>query len=135
MKKLIKLQVSGPFHSSLMKPADEKVLEFLKGIKMTRPIVSLISNVTAKEESDPKVIKTLLAKQIISRVRWREMVLHMARCGINKFVEIGPNQVLSNLVKRIDQSISTKNIDSIGDIDSFFNESLVLTAKKKGAFR
>ncbi len=112
-----------------MKPADEKVLEFLKGIKITRPIVPLITNVTAKEESDPKVIKTLLAKQVVSRVKWREMVLYMSSRGINKFVEIGPNKVLSNLVKRIDQSISTKNIDSIGDIDSFFNESLVLTAK------
>ncbi|EEH12408.1 ACP S-malonyltransferase [Wolbachia endosymbiont of Muscidifurax uniraptor] len=129
VRKLIKLQVSGPFHSSLMKPADEKVLEFLKGIKITRPIVPLISNVTAKEESDPKVIKTLLAKQVVSRVKWREMVLYMSSRGINKFVETGPNKVLSNLVKRIDQSISTKNIDSIGDIDSFFNESLVLTAK------
>lgn len=129
IKRLVKLQVSGPFHSSLMKPADEKVLEFLEGIKITRPIVPLISNVTAKEESDPKVIKALLAKQVISRVKWREMVLYMASRGINKFVEIGPNKVLSNLVKRIDQSISTKSIGNIGDIDSFFNESLVLTAK------
>ncbi|MFP3026547.1 MAG: ACP S-malonyltransferase, partial [Wolbachia sp.] len=115
--------------SSLMKPADEKVLEFLEGIKITRPIVPLISNVTAKEESDPKVIKALLAKQVISRVKWREMVLYMASRGINKFVEIGPNKVLSNLVKRIDQSISTKSIGNIGDIDGFFDESLVLTAK------
>ncbi|WP_353269561.1 ACP S-malonyltransferase [Wolbachia endosymbiont (group A) of Myopa testacea] len=129
IKRLVKLQVSGPFHSSLMKPADEKVLEFLEGIKITRPIVPLISNVTAKEESDPKVIKALLAKQVISRVKWREMVLYMASRGINKFVEIGPNKVLSNLVKRIDQSISTKSIVNIGDIDGFFNESLILTAK------
>ncbi|WP_395463186.1 ACP S-malonyltransferase [Wolbachia endosymbiont of Cantharis cryptica] len=129
VRKLIKLQVSGPFHSSLMKPADEKVLEFLESVKITCPIVPLISNVTAKEESDPKIIKTLLAKQIISRVRWREMVLHMTSCGINQFVEIGPNKVLSNLVKRIDQSISTKNIDSIGDIDNFSSGSLVLTAE------
>ncbi|MDM8335406.1 ACP S-malonyltransferase [Wolbachia pipientis] len=129
VKKLIKLQVSGPFHSSLMKPADEKILEFLESIKITRPIVPLISNVTAKEESDPKIIKTLLAKQIISRVRWREMVLHMVNCGINELIEVGPSKVLSNLVKRTNQSISTKNIDSIGDIDSFFNGSLVLTAE------
>ncbi|MFP3015360.1 MAG: ACP S-malonyltransferase [Wolbachia sp.] len=129
IKRLVKLQVSGPFHSSLMKPADEKVLEFLEGIKITRPIVPLISNVTAKEENDPKVIKALLAKQVISRVKWREMVLYMASRGINKFVEIGPNKVLSNLVKRIDQSISTKSIGNIGDIDGFFNESLILTAK------
>ncbi len=129
IKRLVKLQVSGPFHSSLMKPANEKVLEFLESIKITRPIVPLISNVTAKEESDPKVIKTLLAKQVISRVKWREMVLYMASRGINRFVEIGPNKVLSNLVKRIDQSISIKSIGNVGDIGGFFNESLILTAK------
>ncbi|MGL9759425.1 MAG: ACP S-malonyltransferase [Wolbachia sp.] len=129
VKKLIKLQVSGPFHSSLMKPADEKVLEFLDGIKMTRPIVPFVSNVTAKEESNLEIIRALLAKQVVSRVRWREMVLYMSTRGTNKFVEIGPNKVLSNLVKRIDPSISTKSIGSIGDIDGFFNESLILTAE------
>ncbi|MCA4774164.1 ACP S-malonyltransferase [Wolbachia endosymbiont of Mansonella perstans] len=129
VRKLIKLQVSGPFHSSLMKPADEKLLEFLESITVARPLISFVSNVTAKEESDPKIIRDLLAKQIMSRVRWREMVLYMVNRDVNKFVEIGPNKVLSNLVKRIDQSISTKNIGSISDIDNFLNESLVLTAE------
>ncbi|MGL9688948.1 MAG: ACP S-malonyltransferase [Wolbachia sp.] len=129
VRKLIKLQVSGPFHSSLMKPADEKLLEFLENITITRPLIPFVSNVTAKEESDPEIIRGLLAKQIISKVRWKEMVLYMINCDVNKFVEIGPNKVLSNLVKRIDQSISTKNIGSIGDIDNFLNESLVLTAE------
>ncbi len=129
VKKMIKLQVSGPFHSSFMKPADEKLLEFLKSINITRPSIPFVSNVTAKEESDPEIIRALLAKQVVSRVRWREMVLYMISHGTNKFVEVGPNKVLSNLVKRIDQSISVKNIDSIGDINSFFDESLMLTAK------
>ncbi|NSM56530.1 ACP S-malonyltransferase [Wolbachia endosymbiont of Atemnus politus] len=129
VRKLIKLQVSGPFHSSLMKPADEKLLEFLENVKITQPSIPFVSNVTAKEESNPKIIKALLAKQVVSRVRWREMVLYTSSRGTNKFVEIGPNKVLSNLVKRIDQSIRTKNIDSIDDIDNFLNESLVLTAE------
>ncbi|WCR58079.1 ACP S-malonyltransferase [Wolbachia endosymbiont of Ctenocephalides felis wCfeJ] len=129
IRKLIKLQVSGPFHSSLMKPADEKLLEFLENVTITQPLVPFVSNVTAKKESDQEIIRALLAKQVVSRVRWREMVLYMAKHGINKFVEIGPNKVLSNLVKRIDQSISTKNIDSVGDIDDFFNGSLVLTVE------
>ncbi|QOD38417.1 ACP S-malonyltransferase [Candidatus Wolbachia massiliensis] len=138
VKKLIKLQVSGPFHSSLMRPADEKILEFLENIDITCPLIPFVSNVTAKEESDPEIIKTLLAKQIINRVRWREMVLYMTSRNINKFVEIGPNKVLSNLVRRIDRSILVRRIDrsidvksisSIGDIDSFFGGSLVLTAE------
>lgn len=129
IKKVIKLQVSGPFHSSLMKPADEKILECLSNVKMTSPIVPLISNVTAQEESDPENIKSLLSKQIVSRVRWKEMILYIVSRGINKCVEIGPNKVLSNLVKRIDQSINIKNIDNIDDINSFCNESLLLIAK------
>lgn len=129
VKKMIRLQVSGPFHSSFMKPADEKLLEFLKSINITRPSIPFVSNVTAKKESDPEIIRALLAKQVVSRVRWREMILHMTSRGTNKFIEIGPNKVLSNLVKRIDQSISTKSIGSISDADNFFNESLVLTAK------
>lgn len=129
IKRVIKLQVSGPFHSSLMKPADEKILECLNNVKMTNPIVPLISNVTAQEESDPENIKSLLSKQIVSRVRWREMILYIVSHGINKCIEIGPNKVLSNLVKRIDQSINIKNIDHIDDINSFCNESLLLIAK------
>ncbi|WP_114517399.1 ACP S-malonyltransferase [Wolbachia endosymbiont of Cylisticus convexus] len=125
-KKMIKLQVSGPFHSSLMKPADEKLLEFLESVNITSPSIPFVSNVTAKKESDPEIIRALLAKQVVSRVRWREMVLYMTSRGTNKFVEIGPNKVLSNLVKRI---ISTKSIGSVSDIDSFFNESLILAAK------
>lgn len=129
VKKMIRLQVSGPFHSSFMKPADEKLLEFLKSINITRPSIPFVSNVTAKKESDPEIIRALLAKQVISRVRWREMILRMTSRGTNKFVEIGPNKILSNLVKRIDQSINTKSIGSISDADNFFNESLMLTAE------
>lgn len=121
VKRLIKLQVSGPFHSSFMKPADEKVLEFLKGIEVNRPAISFVSNVTGKEENDPEIIKLLLAKQIISRVRWREMILHMVGNGVSNFVEIGPNKVLSNLIKRIDQSLNVKSINSVNDIKDLLN--------------
>lgn len=129
IKRSVKLQVSGPFHSSLMKPAYEKVLEFLKSIKIASLIIPLISNVTAKEESNPEIIKDLLAKQIISRVRWREMVLHMAGNGVSTCVEIGPGKVLSNLVRKVDTSIRVKNIGDVDSIDDFFNESLLLTTK------
>ncbi|MCV3769801.1 MAG: ACP S-malonyltransferase, partial [Wolbachia pipientis] len=81
VRKSIKLQVSGPFHSSLMKPADKKFLNFLKNIKITSPLIPFVSNVTAKEESNPKTIKALLAKQIISKVRWKEMILYMSSRG------------------------------------------------------
>ncbi|MDN5247849.1 MAG: ACP S-malonyltransferase [Wolbachia endosymbiont of Tyrophagus putrescentiae] len=126
VKRAIKLQVSGPFHSSLMKPADETMLEFLNDVEVNPPIVPVISNVTAQAESNPKIIKILLAKQIVSRVRWREMVSYMANCGISKCIEIGPGKVLSNLIRRIDQSINVQNIDNIiDDVNIFFSESLL----------
>ncbi len=128
VKRVIKLQVSGPFHSSLMRPADKYVLEFLDSIKIVRPIVPLVSNVTAQAESDEKNIKKVLAEQIVSKVRWREMVLYMVRRGVNKCIEIGPNKVLSNLVKRIDQSINVKNIDDVDSVNKFFYELSLLTA-------
>lgn len=126
VKRLIKLQVSGPFHSSFMKPADEKVLKFLKGIEVNRPAIPFVSNVTGKEENNPKIIKLLLAKQIISRVRWREMILHMTGSGVSNFVEVGPNKVLSNLIKRIDQSLNAESINSVNDINGLLNKSLAL---------
>ncbi|OEY87099.1 [acyl-carrier-protein] S-malonyltransferase [Wolbachia pipientis] len=128
VKRVIKLQVSGPFHSSLMKPADQDVLEFLNNIEMVRPIVPLVSNVTAQAEDNAKNIKKLLAQQIVSKVRWREMVLYMIRHGARRCIEIGPNKVLSNLVKRIDQSMSVKNLESVDTVNEFFYEFSLLTA-------
>ncbi|UWI83425.1 ACP S-malonyltransferase [Wolbachia endosymbiont of Howardula sp.] len=125
IKKLIKLQVSGPFHSSLMKPADNTILEYLHDIKISSPIVPCISNVTAQAENDPHTLKVLLAKQILSRVRWREMVIYMKNHGINTLVEIGPKRVLSHLVKRIDSSIKTINIENVNDMKDFFNELII----------
>ncbi len=127
IKRIVKLQVSGPFHSSLMGPAHEEIAEFINDIEIGKPIVPIISNVTAKKETNPQVIKELLPKQVTSRVRWRETILYLINHGINQCVEIGPSKVLSNLIRRINQSVNTKSIDNVTDVHSFFNEKLLLS--------
>lgn len=127
VKRIVKLQVSGSFHSSLMGPAYEKIAKFINDVTIVKPIVPIISNVTAKKETNPQVIKELLPKQVTSRVRWRETILYLINHGINQYVEVGPNKVLSNLIKRINQSVNTKSIDNVTDIQSFFDEKLLLS--------
>ena len=80
------------------------------------PKPSIISNVTAKEESDINKIKPLLIDQITTRVRWRESVNYMIKSGVNDFLEIGPGKVLSGLVKKINTNVKLSNVNSIEDI-------------------
>ncbi len=80
------------------------------------PNPKIISNVTAKEENHSETIKSLLIKQITARVRWRESVNYMIKCGVTDFLEIGPGKVLSGLVKKINKNVKISNINSIEDI-------------------
>ena len=76
----------------------------------------MVSNVTAKSTNNSNEIKNLLIKQISSKVRWRESVLFMIKNQVNEFIEIGPGKVLSGLIKRIDDKVLSKSINTIEDI-------------------
>ena len=115
-KKSIFLPVSAPFHCSLMKPAAEKMKEKINNTNFKNPLIEVVSNVTAKASSDANLIKNLLIDQISSKVRWRESILYMIKNDINDFIEIGPGKVLSGLVKRINDKVLTKSINTIEDI-------------------
>ena len=108
--------MSAPFHCSLMKKAAEKMREKINKTDFAKPLPSIISNVTAKEENDINKIKPLLVDQIISRVRWRESVNYMIKKGVTSFLEIGPGKVLSGLVKKINPNVEISNINTIEDI-------------------
>ena len=116
-KKGIMLPVSAPFHCSLMTKASEYMNEKIANTNFSKPSPSIISNVTAKEESDTDKIKTLLIDQITSRVRWRESVDYMIKKGVTDFLEIGPGKVLSGLVKKINKDVKITNINSVDDIN------------------
>ena len=115
-KKGILLPVSAPFHCSLMTKAAENMKDKIYNTNFVGPKPNIISNVTAKEETDINKIKTLLIDQITSRVRWRESVNYMIEQGVTDFLEIGPGKVLSGLVKKINKDVKISNIDSIEDI-------------------
>ena len=115
-KKGILLPVSAPFHCSLMKKAAENMEDKIKNTNFSKPKPSIISNVTAKEETDVNKIKPLLVDQITSKVRWRESVEYMIKKGVVDFLEIGPGKVLSGLVKKMNKDFKISNINSIEDI-------------------
>ena len=115
-KKGILLPVSAPFHCSLMKKASENMKKKIENTTFSQPKPAIISNVTAKEETDVNRIKPLLIDQITSRVRWRESVDYMIKEGVTDFLEIGPGKVLSGLVKKINKEVKLSNINLIEDI-------------------
>ena len=110
------LPVSAPFHCSLMKKAAENMKDKIENTNFLKPKPNIISNVTAKEESDVDKIKPLLIDQITSRVRWRESIDFMIKQGVASFLEIGPGKVLSGLVKKINRDVKILNINSIEDV-------------------
>ena len=116
--KNIKLPVSAPFHSDLMSKATKIMADELNKINFKNGQNKLISNVTANEIKDLDELKTLLIRQVESRVRWRESVINMIENNVNHFIEIGPGKVLSGLVKRISKDVKVDTINSLSDIES-----------------
>ena len=119
--KNLKLNVSAPFHCKYMKPASEKMANYINDLKMNELEKPIISNVTAKETSSSKEIKTLLISQIEKKVRWLECVEYMINNGTKNFVEIGPGKVLSGLIKRINKNVNVNSINSEEDIKLLIN--------------
>ncbi len=115
-KKFIPLNVSAPFHCSLMKPAAENMREKINSIKFNKSKFRIICNVTAKPENEPAIFQDLLFKQICSTVRWRESIIYMSKEKVNNFIEIGPGKVLTGMAKRTIKGINCFSINSIDDI-------------------
>ena len=116
IKRAIKLPVSAPFHCELIKNASLKLENHISNQAFNDFFFPLYSNVTA-EPCTKGTIKELLVKQIINRVRWRESVENMIRDGINYFIEIGPGNVLANLIKRINKEVVTISVSSVQDLE------------------
>jgi len=106
--KAIPLKVTGAFHSPLMKEPAEAFSSILKDVTFTTPQVAVYTNVSAEPENDPDKLKELLAKQMCAPVRWYEIVTNMVRDGVTTFIELGPNKVLSNLIKK---SVTDKGVE------------------------
>ncbi|WP_026701026.1 ACP S-malonyltransferase [Salibacterium aidingense] len=100
-KRVISLEVSGPFHSKLMQPAQEKLESVLEPVPFSKAATPVLSNVNAQEETDPDVLKRQVIQQVTSPVYWEDTIRRLLELGVTTFVEIGPGNVLSGLVRRV----------------------------------
>lgn len=116
-KRAMPLPVSAPFHTSLMKPAGEKLAEKMAGLTIKEPDVPVIHNVHAQAETDPERIRAIMVEQIYSPVKWTSCIQAMVKSGIAITLECGPGKVLSGLSKRIDKSLTSYNIESPEGLD------------------
>jgi [acyl-carrier-protein] S-malonyltransferase len=109
-RRVMPLPVSAPFHSALMEPVKAGLEPVLRGIAWTQPSVPVVTNVEAKANRDVSRIVPLLVAQVSAPVRWIECVHEMARLGATRMIEVGPGNVLSGLVKRIDKAIEVHHV-------------------------
>jgi [acyl-carrier-protein] S-malonyltransferase len=118
-KRVIPLEVSGPFHSSLMKPAASQLADELQKITIQTPNIPVVANVTALPVKAPERIRQLLVEQVYSPVLWEDSVLWLISQGVDTFIEIGSGSVLTGLIKKIDKTVRTAAINSKEAIESF----------------
>ena len=117
-KKAVFLNVSGPFHSPLMKEAAEKLKSELVRIQAHDMATPVVCNVDATPEKDKNAIPDKLYRQMFSPVLWERCVKEMAKSGVEVFVEVGPQKVLANLIKRIEPDVPCYNVEEFGDIEA-----------------
>ncbi|RXZ76996.1 [acyl-carrier-protein] S-malonyltransferase [Paenibacillaceae bacterium] len=117
-KRVIPLEVSGPFHSSLMQPAADRLAEVLDAVELGDASVPVVANVTAAPVSEAAAIRKLLTQQVVSPVLWEDSVAYMIAQGVDTFVEIGSGTVLAGLIKKIDRSVAVKSVNSLAAIEA-----------------
>ncbi|KIL80544.1 ACP S-malonyltransferase [Bacillus badius] len=106
-KRVLPLNVSGPFHSSLMKPATEQLETVLNGVEVKDCETPLIANVDAKPVVKAEDIRAKLLQQLYSPVLWEDSVEALIEAGVDTFIEIGPGKVLSGLIKKVNRKVTT----------------------------
>lgn len=120
--KAILLNVSGPFHSKLMTPASEMMKEELNKYEFNNPIYPVITNCDAQTTKDVSNIKEKLAKQINNSVKWDASILNAIADGAELFIEIGPQRVLSGLMRRIDKTKKVLNVEDLASLEKTLKE-------------
>ncbi|MDQ1233613.1 [acyl-carrier-protein] S-malonyltransferase [Paenibacillus sp. SORGH_AS306] len=117
-KRAIMLEVSGPFHSSLMKSAADQLSERLQSVSFRDATVPVVANVTATTVTTASEIQALLVEQVYSPVLWEDSVRFLINEGVDTFIEIGPGNVLTGLIKKIDKNVRLINISSLESIEA-----------------
>ncbi|WP_127495196.1 ACP S-malonyltransferase [Paenibacillus glycanilyticus] len=117
-KRVIPLEVSGPFHSSLMKPAAEKLSGVLSEVPMNDAAIPVVANVTAAPVTEAASIRNLLVEQVYSPVLWEDSIRYLAEQGVDTFVEIGSGTVLAGLIKKVDKNLRVISVNSIAALET-----------------
>ena len=116
-KKIVELNVSSAFHSQLMEPAKNKLKEYIEKVEFNDPEIPVIANSTANFVRNKEEIVSALEKQLTNAVRWVESMELMAENDVNLAFEVGPGRVLKSLMRRIDRSIKTYNIQDVASLE------------------
>ncbi|MBL0941993.1 MAG: ACP S-malonyltransferase [Alphaproteobacteria bacterium] len=118
-KRSILLPVSAPFHCPLMGPAETIMAETLNKVTFSKALVPVITNVTAKFETNPEVLQKSLVEQVTGQVRWRETIESLSQYPISEVVEVGAGKVLTGLTKRINSELKAVALNTPQDIEAF----------------
>lgn len=121
IKKVVRLNVSGPFHTTLLSEASEKLEKELENVHIDKPKVPVITNVTAKEIEN---IKQTLVRQVKSPVLWEQTVKNLIERGVDTFIELGPSKTLSSFVKKIDKNVKIYNVEDVKSFEKMKSEIL-----------
>ena len=124
IRKSVKLQVSAPFHTSMLKPAGNKLKEDLMKIKFKKPYCDVISNVDTNYYENENEIANKLEKQVYNPVKWESCVRKMIADGVDTFIEIGPGKSLCGFIKKIDKSVKFLNIEDISSLEKYLQYAL-----------
>lgn len=116
-KRCIPLNVSGPFHSPMLKGAGEKLAKKLEHATIHDIAIPYVTNVTGDFVKDSGEVKDLLAAQVSNSVKWIQCVEAMLADGVDTFIEIGPGRTLSSFVKKINKEVTIVNVDKYADLD------------------
>lgn len=115
-KRVIPLNVSGPFHSQMLVPAGEKLHDFLQGVDVAEGFAPYYCNADAEEITDAAKVKELLKRQVYSSVRWQQTIENMIADGVDTFIEVGPGKTLTGFMKKINREVKSINIATVDDL-------------------
>lgn len=123
-RRVIPLNVSGPFHSAMLETAGEELAGELEKVEWSALTIPYVTNVTGEDVTDSAETKGLLAKQISSSVRWQQSVEHMIASGVDTFVEIGPGKTLAGFMRKINRDVKVYNIQTVEDVEKVISSIL-----------
>lgn len=116
-KRAVMLNVSGPFHSPMLKKAGEELAQVLEGVELSPLNVPYVTNVTAQQVTDISQTKELLAEQVSSSVRWQQSMENLIADGVDTFIEIGPGRTLAGFMRKISRDVTVYNVGTWADVE------------------